>query len=133
MLECQKNQLTSLDVSHCTGLWFLNCSSNLLTGLNVSNNLDLWEINCADNQLTHLNLSNNTALLELKCQGNQLSSLDISKNISIGSVSSDPPELDLSQMPTLYQVCVWELPFPPAGVEIDTTGSPNVFFTMDCI
>ena len=37
-------------------------------------------------------------------------------------------------MPTLYEVCVWEMPFPPADkVElVDTTGSPNVYFTTDC-
>jgi hypothetical protein len=37
-------------------------------------------------------------------------------------------------MPTLYEVCVWEMPFPPAyQVElVDTTGSPNIYFTTDC-
>jgi len=35
-------------------------------------------------------------------------------------------------MPSLYKVCVWEMPFPPAGVEVDTSGSPNVYFTTDC-
>ncbi len=34
-------------------------------------------------------------------------------------------------MPTLYQVCVWELPFPPEGVDVDMTDSPNVYFTTD--
>jgi hypothetical protein len=35
-------------------------------------------------------------------------------------------------MPSLYKVCVWTMPFPPAGVAVDTTGSPNVYFTMNC-
>ncbi len=35
-------------------------------------------------------------------------------------------------MPMLFEVCVWELPFPPEGVEIDTTDSPNVCFETDC-
>lgn len=38
----------------------------------------------------------------------------------------------LTDMPSLVEVCVWELPFPPEGVEVDTTGSPNVYFTTDC-
>ena len=32
----------------------------------------------------------------------------------------------------LNKVCVWSTPFPPIGVEVDTTGSPNVYFTTDC-
>jgi len=35
-------------------------------------------------------------------------------------------------MPSLYKVCVWTMPFPPAGVTVDTTGSKNVYFTMTC-
>ncbi len=37
-------------------------------------------------------------------------------------------------MPTLYEVCIWEIPFPPEDivVQVDTTGSPNVCFTTDC-
>jgi hypothetical protein len=38
----------------------------------------------------------------------------------------------LDNMPTLLEVCVWEMPFPPEGVEIDTTGSPNIYFTTEC-
>jgi hypothetical protein len=40
--------------------------------------------------------------------------------------------LSIDEMPTLFEVCVWVLPFPPEGVEIDTTGSPNVCFETDC-
>jgi len=37
-------------------------------------------------------------------------------------------------MPTLYEVCVWTMPFPPSGVYlgVDVTGSPNVCFETDC-
>jgi hypothetical protein len=40
--------------------------------------------------------------------------------------------LTLVSMPSLYKVCVWKMPFPPTGVTVDTNGSPNVYFTMDC-
>jgi hypothetical protein len=33
-------------------------------------------------------------------------------------------------MPSLSKVCVWEIPFP---VTFDTTNSPNVYFTNDCL
>jgi len=36
-------------------------------------------------------------------------------------------------MPELGAVCVWTIPFPPVEVTIDTTNSPNVYFTTDCI
>ena len=32
----------------------------------------------------------------------------------------------------MYEVCVWEMPFPPEGFELDSTGSPNVYFTTEC-
>jgi len=35
-------------------------------------------------------------------------------------------------MPSLYKVCVWEMPFPPAFVDVYTENSPNVYFTTDC-
>jgi len=41
--------------------------------------------------------------------------------------------LDFSNMFYLYGVCVWILPFPPAGIEIIKTDSPHVYFTTDCL
>jgi len=38
----------------------------------------------------------------------------------------------IKDMPSLYKVCVWEIPFPPDGVYIYATNSPNVYFTTDC-
>jgi hypothetical protein len=70
----------------------------------------------------------------LACGNNKLSNLDISKNINLFSdmVLFDG-HLDLSNMRTLYKVCVWEMPFPPtARNHVDTEGSPNVIFTTDC-
>jgi hypothetical protein len=39
----------------------------------------------------------------------------------------------INDMPSLYEVCVWELPFPTEEIyDLDTTGSPNVYFTTEC-
>jgi hypothetical protein len=35
-------------------------------------------------------------------------------------------------MPTLCEVCVWVVPFPPALVDVDTSGSLNICFETDC-
>ena len=125
-LNCEINQLTNLDVSNNTALEGLYCSINQLTSLDVLNNTALTYLGCGYNQLTSLDVSNNKSLRYLLCNRNQITNLDISNNTSLVN-------LDLSYMPTLYEVCVWEMPFPPAGVEVDTDGSPNVYFTTDCV
>jgi len=61
----------------------------------------------------------------LYCDVNLLTSIDLTNNTLI-------THLRLSSMPSLYKVCVWTMPFPPASVAVDTTSSPNVYFTMNC-
>ena len=82
-LRCDKNQLTSLDVSSNTGLTELNCSNNQLTSLDVSSNRDLTQLRCYNNQLASLDVSSNPALQELDCADNALTSLDLSKNTAL--------------------------------------------------
>ena len=79
-LRCQKNQLTSLDVSKNTALEELDCGDNQLTSLDVSANTALTSLLCAKNQLASLDVSKNTALTDLDCRWNQLTSLDLSAN-----------------------------------------------------
>jgi hypothetical protein len=76
-LDCQENQLTSLDVSTNTVLIHLYCSINQLTSLDVSTNTVLIHLYCLSNQLTSLDVSTNTALIQLWCQSNQLTSIDV--------------------------------------------------------
>jgi N-acetylneuraminic acid mutarotase len=131
-LICSENQIDSLDVSNNTALKLLDCSVNQLASLDVSENAALTSLLCSNNQLTTLDVSKNIALEVLGCDGNQLTSLDISNNNLIGSGDFDYTELNLAANPSLKYVCVWTIPFPPAGVIIDTTGSPNVYFTTNC-
>jgi len=72
-----------------------------------------------------LDVSYNTVLIGLFCSSNQLTRLDISKNSKLDWLWID-------NMPTLHEVCVWTLPFPPSGFHLKVNGSPNVYFTMDC-
>ncbi len=126
-LSCADNLLTSLNVSNSTSLIYLNGNSNQLASLDISDNTALMVLYCTDNKLTSLDISNNTPLVELYCADNKLTSLDVSGNTSLSW-------LNLSFMPTLYEVCVWEVPFPLEDVagRVDTTGSPNLYFTADC-
>lgn len=145
-LICSHNEISVLDLSQNAALTYLDVSENDLTSLNVSNNIELTHLVCGWNQITSLDVSNNTVLTSLNCGGNQLTSLDVSKNtalIAVSCTSNELTTLDISNnsalehlnikyMPTLTQVCVWTMPFPPDGLEVNTSGSPNVYFTTDC-
>ena len=87
LLECQYNQLTSLDVSNNINLWKLDCFNNQLTTLDVSNNVNLLQLVCFNNQLINLDVSQNTDLLFLQCSGNQLTTLDVSQNTALDNLT----------------------------------------------
>ena len=118
-LDCDENNLNSLDVSQNTALLNLNCSQNNLTSLDVGNNAALINLVCWKNQLTSLDVSNNPELKFLNCDQNQLTSLNVEKtNIYLSnpysgfhaknntypiSVGSDRT-FDLSKLPGKFEV-----------------------------
>ena len=79
-LACNRNQLTSIDLSHNTALTKLYCDDNQLTSLDLSHNTQLEIFQCRNNQLASLDISQNTQLIWLYCAGNQLTSLDVSSS-----------------------------------------------------
>jgi hypothetical protein len=115
--------ITSLDISGCTALGRILCSYNRIDSLDVSDCTSLDLLNCYSNKLSNLTLSSN--LKNLDCSANQLTSLDISKSTAL-------EVLQLNFNKDLREVCVWTMPFPPSGVEVETVGSLNVEF-KDCI
>ena len=94
-LECDDNNLTSLDVSSNTLLnWFM-CMENQLISIDVSTLSVLGDFDCSYNLLTTLDVSNNTNLIALDCFDNQLVSLDVSNgnNINMGFYCFNNPNL----------------------------------------
>lgn len=87
ILNCDFNEITSIDVSQNIALTYLDIGSNLLTTIDVSNNIALIDLDCFGNQLTQLDVSNNVALTELSCHENQITQLDISKNTALTLLS----------------------------------------------
>lgn len=83
VLYCEKNALTTLDVSRNKALTMLWCNDNMLTELDVSANSQLVNLICSSNQLTTLNVSQNTKLTHLYCSGNALRALDVSSNTAL--------------------------------------------------
>jgi hypothetical protein len=124
--------LQSLNLSACTGLTYLNCGSSKLTSLDLSSCTALTYLDCSYNRLTYLDLSANARLEYLNCAANQLICLDLRNNTLIGSGNEDNTKLDLGYMPSLTEVCVSATPFPPSGMEINISGSPNIYFTENC-
>ena len=88
-LNCDDNQLISLDVSNNTALSSLICRSNQLTSLDVSANTALTILYVNGNQLTSLDVRANTALTRLRCHDNQLTSLDLSTNTTLTYLDCD--------------------------------------------
>ena len=85
-LDCGNNELTSLDITKNTALTYLDCRNNELTSLDVTKNTALTYLNCSSHQLTSLDVTKNTALTYLDCRDNQLTSLDITKNTALTSL-----------------------------------------------
>ncbi len=106
-LYCNKNQLTSLDVSNNVALTYLECFGNQLTSLDFSNNADLRVLKCSGNQLTSLDVSSNADLKHLECNVNRLTSLDVSNNPALERLlcgNNQLTSLDISNNPALERL-----------------------------
>ncbi len=77
-LSCNENQLSSVDVSACEALVTLKCDENKLTSIDVNTNTKLLRLSCDDNLLINLDVTKNIILSDLSCKNNQLSNLDLS-------------------------------------------------------
>ena len=89
-LQCQSNNLTSIDLSANTQLTFINLGNNDLTSIDTSSNTALTSLSVWGNDLTSLDTSQLTELVFLNCNSNSdLNSLDISNNPLLESFTSD--------------------------------------------
>jgi Leucine-rich repeat (LRR) protein len=84
-LDCDQNQISSLDVSNNIALQHLGCGcscsgGNLLTSLDVSQNINLEWLQCQVNNLTSLDVSNNLLLEYLDIGWNPIITIDLSNN-----------------------------------------------------
>lgn len=106
-LECDSNQLTTLDMSKNVLLTWLGCDANQLTSLDVSSNKALDYLSCMSNQLNSLNLTSNPVLNRLHCDNNYLKSLDVSANKILGILDCNNnrlTSLDVSANTALFSL-----------------------------
>ncbi len=118
-LDCEENQLSSLDVSQNPLLWHLHCASNHLTALNVSQNPELYYLDCYDNQLSSLIISGAQKLSSLICSANMLTELDTSSNPELMDLychHNSIQKLDLSNCPNMMELSI-NADVPVTGIQ----------------
>lgn len=88
-LNCQENQLSSLDVEGCRKLKELYCGDNQLSTLDVSNCNKLKTLSCGSNVLKTLDVENCRAMRYMTCNNNKLKELDVSNCNKLESLRCD--------------------------------------------
>ncbi len=82
-LNCDYNDLTTLDITHNTNLKILNAAENDFTTIDLTPNTSLEEVNLRSNKITSLLIDNNPNLKELNVGKNRLTTLDVTSCIQI--------------------------------------------------
>lgn len=107
LLSCSDNPIKALDLSHNDSLEILDCGKIQATSLDLSHNKNLKELMFYDTQFTSLDLSHNAALEQLACWDCQLANLDLSHNVVLKSLQCSNniiTELDLSHNAVLEKL-----------------------------
>ena len=110
-LNCNKNEITSLDLTSNTKIVNLDCSDNALTSLNVTGLSSLSNFDCNSNQINTLNVSTNTALTQLKCYSNLLTTLNLSTNIALTNLVCSTNQLTTLNVSGLSSLNYFECSF----------------------
>jgi Leucine-rich repeat (LRR) protein len=125
VLDCEDNELTTLDISKNTALVKLYCSMNYLTSLDITNNVALKRLSCYDNELTSLDVSKNTALTFLDCEENKITALDVSMCTELESLTcgdNELTQLDISNLTYLESLnCYYN-----NLTTLDVSNNPNL-------
>lgn len=95
-LQCQRNQLTSLDVSKNAALTTLSAFDNQLTSLNVNGCAALTVLSCSGNRLSSLTTFGCTSLTNLTCYSNQI------KGAAMDSLVMSLPVVSSGKINVLY-------------------------------
>jgi Leucine-rich repeat (LRR) protein len=130
VLDCEDNELTTLDISKNTALVKLYCSMNYLTSLDITNNVALKRLSCYDNELTSLDVSKNTALTFLDCEENKITALDVSMCTELESLTcgdNELTQLDISNLTYLESLnCYYN-----DLTTLDVSNNPNLEY-LNC-
>jgi Leucine-rich repeat (LRR) protein len=113
-LNVSKNQLTVLSVSENTLLNNLNCSSNAILVLDVSKNIALNNLSASFNKIQYLDVSANKTLKELDCAANDLYNLNLKngnnanmQNVIFGNFTQNPNLLCIQVDDAAFSTANW--------------------------
>ena len=123
-LDCSNNNIGWI-FQWPPDLFFLDVSYNNFTELDFSGISNLNNLNCSNNNLNTIVLPQTNNLHFFNCSNNIIETLYIKNHSNLSY-------LNISNLPTLTLVCVWQLPFPVAGLTLIATGSPNIVFETAC-
>ena len=134
-LECTNNDLTSLNLINNTALRFLFCNDNQINSLNVSENAELRELRCYSNNLDNLDVSFNYYLYILVCNYNNLTSINLTNNADLGTLlinNNGLKNLDVSSNPALtYLSCSNNIDLNCIQVNSDQIASIPATWSID--
>ena len=122
-LECQGNEIESLDLSSNTKLKEMNCYSNSLTKLNLEANTELQILNLNYNPIIELNVSANTKLQKLYISETSLKTVNLESNTELEYLSAERSmleSLDISNNTKLTSVLLIETKLESLNTEKNT-------------
>jgi Leucine-rich repeat (LRR) protein len=130
-LDCNNNNLTSLDVSGLTNLATLNCSGNSLTSLEatgLTNLTNLTGLDCSYISLTSLDATGLTNLTVLTCGGGNLTSLDVSGLINLTQLDCSSSSLTSLDASGLTNLTALDCSYSSSLTSLDVTGLTNLTY-----
>lgn len=129
-LNVSTSSITDLTgIQDFVSLVFLNCNINQIISLDVSKNLALTTLDCSNNKITSLDLSKNIALTKFNCFNNNLQSLNL-KNGKNSLLTKD--NIALSNNKNLYCILVDDVAYANTNwsTRKDATAAFN---SVECI
>ncbi len=87
-LNIKSNYFDTIDLGELKGLLRLNCNYNQLKSLNLIGSSNLENLLCSNNSILSLSLNNLKKLQELNCDSNELNVLDISSNSKLTNLKA---------------------------------------------
>lgn len=129
-LHCRNNNLTSLNVTN-TVLTELQCETNQIASLDVSGISTLVEVICNNNQIPVLDFSSSTGFIKLLANNNQLTTLNLRNGnntnvVSIG-VNGNPNLTCVEVDDADYSLTTWGI-----GIGADFAFMAGVTFSESC-
>ena len=145
-LNCEENQITSLDVSQNAELSTLFCDENPISTLDLTHNPKLSVVNCFHDSFTQLDVSQNPMLEQLVVGGSLMKEIDTRSNPNLKVftyLAGNAERFDFSQNPQLQSIWISGTPLTSLDVSanknltqlwchttnlstIDLTGLPNL-------